>query len=137
MLHHNEATARSLPRPQWNNANVAFLVEVFRLFSDPTRVRVVWSLTGGERSVNDIAAIVGTPASTVSRHLAQLRAAHLVASRRIGTRRLYRLENDYARMLITDALSCSGGYGRSRCRRNRTSRDGECPSSQRRGDRSG
>lgn len=55
MLHHNEATARSLPRPQWNNANVAFLVEVFRLFSDPTRVRVVWSLTGGERSVNDIA----------------------------------------------------------------------------------
>ncbi|GAF48585.1 hypothetical protein RW1_056_00110 [Rhodococcus wratislaviensis NBRC 100605] len=36
-------------------------VDLFALYTDPTRVRVVWALTAGERQVNEIAETVGAP----------------------------------------------------------------------------
>jgi DNA-binding transcriptional ArsR family regulator len=80
------------------------VVEVFRMLADVTRVQLLWSLIDGELSVNDLAESVGKPPPSVSQHLAKLRMARLVRTRREGTQVFYRLENDHVRQLVTDAV---------------------------------
>lgn len=55
-------------------------------------------------SVNDLAEHVGKPAPSVSQHLAKLRMARLVRTRRDGTTIFYTLENDHVGQLVTDAV---------------------------------
>jgi ArsR family transcriptional regulator, zinc-responsive transcriptional repressor len=80
------------------------IVEVFRMLADTTRIQILWALTTGERSVNDLAEHVAKPAPSVSQHLAKLRMARLVRTRREGTQVIYRLENDHVRQLVVDAV---------------------------------
>ena len=74
------------------------------MLADATRVQLLWALIDGELSVNDLAECVGKPAPSVSQHLAKLRMARLVRTRREGTQVFYRLENDHVRQLVTDAV---------------------------------
>ena len=67
------------------------------MLADATRVQVLWSLTQREMSVNELAEHVGKPAPSVSQHLAKLRMARLVRTRRDGTTIFYSLENDHVR----------------------------------------
>src|SRR5512135_3606498 len=80
------------------------VVEVFRMLADATRVQLLWALAGREMSVNDLAERIGKPGPSVSQHLAKLRMARLVRTRREGTQVFYRLENDHVRQLVTDAV---------------------------------
>ena len=80
------------------------VVEVFRMLADATRVQLLWALADREMSVNDLAGRVGKPAASVSQHLAKLRMARLVRTRRDGTQVFYRLDNDHVRQLVTDAV---------------------------------
>lgn len=84
---------------------VELAVEVFAMLADATRVRIVLALREhGELSVNLLADIVDkTPAAT-SQHLAKLRLARIVSSRQQGTSVFYRLENEHASRLVTDAI---------------------------------
>lgn len=83
---------------------VRLVAEVFRMLADPTRVQVLWSLAHREMSVNELAEHVGKPAPSVSQHLAKLRMARLVRTRREGTTIFYSLENDHVCQLVTDAV---------------------------------
>jgi ArsR family transcriptional regulator, zinc-responsive transcriptional repressor len=91
-------------RPPINGEQAALIVEVFRMLADITRVQVLWALVGRELSVNELAEHVGKPAPSVSQHLAKLRMARLVRTRRAGTTIYYSLENDHIRQLVTDAV---------------------------------
>lgn len=84
--------------------SIAFAVEVFRMLADLTRVRLLWALLDQELSVGELAAVVGKPAAGVSQHLAKLRMARLVRTRRDGTTVFYRLENAHIRQLVQDAV---------------------------------
>ncbi|MGZ0152843.1 ArsR/SmtB family transcription factor [Kribbella sp. WER1] len=94
--------------------HVALAVEVFRMLSDPTRVRLLWSMLDGERSVNELAETVGKSPAGVSQHLAKLRLARLVRSRKQGNQVFYRIENSHAAQLVEDAIyhaeHSSGGF---------------------------
>ena len=79
-------------------------VEVFRMLSDSTRVRLLWALIGEELPVNELAERVGKPPPSVSQHLAKLRMARLVRTRREGTQVFYRLENEHVSRLVSDAV---------------------------------
>ena len=83
---------------------VDLVVEVFRMLADPTRIRVLWALTGGELAVNELAEQLGKPAPSVSQHLAKLRMARLVRTRREGTTIFYSLENEHVSQLVADAV---------------------------------
>jgi DNA-binding transcriptional ArsR family regulator len=83
---------------------VRLVVEVFRMLADATRVQVLWSLADREMSVNELAEHVGKPAPSVSQHLAKLRMARLVQTRREGTTIFYSLENNHVRQLVVDAV---------------------------------
>ncbi len=83
---------------------VNLIVEIFRMLADPTRIRALWALTGGELSVTEIAERVDKPAPSVSQHLAKLRMARLVRTRREGTTIFYSLENEHVSQLVADAV---------------------------------
>ena len=84
---------------------VELAVEVFAMLADATRVRIVLALNdAGELSVNHLADIVDKSPAAVSQHLAKLRLARIVAARQDGNRVFYRLENEHASQLVTDAI---------------------------------
>ncbi len=74
------------------------------MLADATRVRLILALRDGERSVNALAEAVDKSPAAVSQHLAKLRLARFVATRQEGTRVFYRLENEHARQLVSDAI---------------------------------
>ena len=75
------------------------------MLSDPTRLQLLWALVRRELSVTELAEAVGKPAPSVSQHLAKLRMARLVRTRRQGTTIHYSLANDRVRQLVIDAVS--------------------------------
>lgn len=83
---------------------VSFAVETFKLLADPTRLRILWALLHGEHSVNNLADHVGATSAAVSQHLAKLRLARLVKTRREGTYVFYLAENAHVRQLVEEAL---------------------------------
>src|SRR5256885_15069880 len=64
---------------------------VGRALADPKRLCVLESLAGGELSVSDLSTTVGCQVPNMSQHLAVLRSAGLVQSRRDGSTADYRL----------------------------------------------
>ena len=74
------------------------------MLSDPTRVRLLWALVDRELSVTELAETVGKPAASVSQHLAKLRMARLVRTRREATTIYYSLDNAHVGQLVTDAV---------------------------------
>lgn len=83
---------------------VEIAVEVFRLLADATRIRIVLALMDGELSVNHLADLVDRPPAAVSQHLAKLRWGKIVRVRQDGNRMFYRLTDEHASRLITEAI---------------------------------
>lgn len=79
-------------------------VEIFRILSDGTRLRILWCLLDRERSVSELADLVGKSPSVASQHLAKLRLAHLVQTRREGVTIYYQLTSDHVRQLVVDGV---------------------------------
>jgi len=88
-----------------SDAQVATAVDTLKLLADPTRLRILWALLHGEHSVGPLAEHVGAPAPSVSQHLAKLRLARLVQTRRDGNRIFYLADDDHVRRLVEEALS--------------------------------
>jgi len=74
------------------------------MLADVTRVQMLWALMDGELSVNDLAQVVDRPSPLMSQHLAKLRLARLVTTRRDGTKVFYKLDNAHVRQLVEDAV---------------------------------
>ena len=55
---------------------------MFKAFSDPLRLRILYLLRGGELCVCDLVDVLRVPQPTASRHLAYLRKAGLITARR-------------------------------------------------------
>lgn len=83
---------------------VELAVEIFAMLADPTRVRIVLALRGGELPVGRLAELVEKAPAAVSQHLAKMRLARMVSTRQEGTRVFYRLENEHAGQLVQDAI---------------------------------
>ena len=80
-------------------------VGMLKLLGDETRLRIIWALLDGEHSVNELAALVGAHPTGVSQHLAKLRLARLVRTRRDGTRIYYVADDAHVRRLVEEVLS--------------------------------
>ena len=74
------------------------------MLADATRVRLLWALLDEELPVNELAHAVRKPPGGVSQHLAKLRMARLVRTRRQGTQVFYRIENSHIRQLVEYAI---------------------------------
>jgi DNA-binding transcriptional ArsR family regulator len=78
--------------------------ESFRMLADPTRLRLLWLLCGGEYDVSGLAGAVGAARPAVSQHLAKLRMTGLVSTRRDGRRAVYTARGGHVRRLLREAL---------------------------------
>lgn len=83
---------------------VELAVEVFSMLADATRVRIILALRDQELSVSHLAEVVEKSPAAVSQHLAKLRLGRIVTTRQDGQRVFYRLENEHARQLVSDAI---------------------------------
>jgi len=79
------------------------VAEIFKLLSDPTRVRILDALSHGERCVCDLASLVGISESAMSHQLRLLRTARLVRARRDGRQAFYSLDDHHVIGLLRDA----------------------------------
>lgn len=80
-------------------------VDTFRMLADPTRLKILWILLQGEANVSALCHHTGASAPAVSQHLAKLRLAGLVSSRREGTYIYYDATSAHVHRLLTEALS--------------------------------
>jgi DNA-binding transcriptional ArsR family regulator len=71
----------------------AHVAELFRAFSDTSRVRILYALISQELNVGAVAEQVGISESAVSHHLRGLRQMRLVQARREGKEVYYRVED--------------------------------------------
>ncbi|SCX16516.1 DNA-binding transcriptional regulator, ArsR family [Lachnospiraceae bacterium YSD2013] len=76
------------------------LADLFKVFSDSTRIRILYVLMDGEKNVSDISEAVDMNQSAVSHQLKTLKASHLVKVRRDGKAMLYSLADDHVETIL-------------------------------------
>ena len=76
------------------------LAELFKVFGDSTRIRILYVLFQSELCVCDLAEVLGMTQSAVSHQLKILKQAKLVTGRREGKSVFYALADDHVRSII-------------------------------------
>ena len=84
------------------------LTELFRIFGDSTRVRILYVLFESEMCVCDIASLLGLTQSAVSHQLRALKNARLVKSRREGKTVFYSLADGHVRTILGQGMEHIG-----------------------------
>ncbi len=82
----------------------AQVAELFRAFSDTSRVRIIAALTAGELNVSALAEAAGISESAVSHHMRGLRQMRLVRARKDGRQVFYCLDDDHVAALFRQGL---------------------------------
>ena len=80
------------------------LAELFKVFGDSTRVRIICALFESEMCVCDIAAVLGMTQSAISHQLRVLKQARLVKYRRDGKTVYYSLSDDHIKTIFDQAF---------------------------------
>ena len=77
------------------------LAEAMRAFGTASRLRLLWAMLAGERTVEELSEATGLAASATSQQLRLLRQGRLVTVRRAGRNAFYRLHDDHVADLLT------------------------------------
>ncbi|MHB1317639.1 MAG: ArsR/SmtB family transcription factor [Anaerolineae bacterium] len=85
--------------------SAAHVAELFRAFSDTSRVRLLSALVERELNVGTLAALIGLSESAVSHHLRGLRQMGLVKTRRDGKEVYYRMDDEHIITLFRQGVS--------------------------------
>lgn len=80
------------------------LAELFKVFGDSTRVKILYALSEAELCVCDIARLLGITQAAVSHQLRVLKASALVRSRREGKVVFYALDDDHVRSILRQGM---------------------------------
>lgn len=97
LLHHHEncdhENIEHIYAGLQKNAQFASAAEIYKNFSDPTRIKIFWLLCHAEECVNNIAALMDMSSPAISHHLRSLSQCGLIVSRRDG-KEVYYKAND-------------------------------------------
>ncbi len=81
------------------------LADLFKVFGDTTRIKILYSLMGQELCVADIAELVGATQSAVSHQLRTLKQARLVKFQRDGKNVIYSLSDDHVYTMLAQGMT--------------------------------
>lgn len=81
------------------------LAELYKIFGDSTRIRILYALFETEMCVNDIAEQLSMSQSAISHQLRILKQAKLIKYRRDGKSLYYSLADDHVRTIIDQGIS--------------------------------
>ena len=94
----------SLRMDNVNEDKLSDLAELFKVFGDTTRIRILYVLFESEMCVCDIAEILNMTQSAISHQLRVLKQARLVRNRREGKQIYYFLADDHVRTIIGQGM---------------------------------
>ena len=77
------------------------LAELFKVFGDSTRIRILYAMFDRELCVSDLADRLQLSQSSVSHQLRILKSSKLVKCRREGKSIFYSLDDDHVRKIIS------------------------------------
>lgn len=80
------------------------IAELFKVFGDPTRVRILYALSASELCVCDIAESLEMTQSAISHQLRILKQMHLVKFRREGKTVFYSLADSHVETILSQGL---------------------------------
>lgn len=101
-IHTNENKVTSTDMP---DIEVLFeLADLFKVFGDSTRIRIMYAISDKEMSVLNIAELLHMEQSTISHQLRILRQNKLVKVRRDGKQIYYTLDDDHVKKIIEMGL---------------------------------
>lgn len=81
------------------------LAELFKVFGDSTRIKILFALFESEMCVCDIAETLGMTQSAISHQLKILKQSRLVSNRREGKSIIYFLADDHVRTIIDQGIN--------------------------------
>lgn len=81
------------------------LADLYKTFSDTTRIKILYALMNEPMCVADIADLVGATQSAISHQLRILKAAHLVKFQREGKNMIYSLADDHVYTIIEQGMN--------------------------------
>lgn len=101
---YNNGILNKLKNEMPTDEMIGNLSEVFKVFGDATRIRILWVLFDKEVCVFDIAEAVGMTQSAVSHQLRILKQARLVKARRNGKNTFYSLDDKHVKRIIEQVM---------------------------------
>ncbi len=81
------------------------LADLFKVFSDTTRIKILFALMNKGMCVADIAEVVGASQSAVSHQLRTLKSSRLVKFQRDGKNVIYSLSDDHVHTMLAQGMS--------------------------------
>ena len=87
------------------NIKIENLANFYKMFSDPTKVKILWVLDISEMCVCDLATITKVTKSAISHTLSSLKEANLVKSRRDGKIVYYSLADSCVKEILEKGVS--------------------------------
>jgi DNA-binding transcriptional ArsR family regulator len=84
--------------------NLYDLAELFKVFGDSTRIKILWALAEAEMCVCDIAALLNMTQSAISHQLRILKQARLVKNRKDGKVVYYSLDDAHVKQIFEQGL---------------------------------
>ena len=96
----NQEAAEKIAKCMPDDEYLYDLSELFRIFGDSTRIKILFALFDAELCVGDIAAILNLSQSSVSHQLRILKDNKLVKFRRDGKSIYYSLDDDHVRSIL-------------------------------------
>ncbi|MDH6575439.1 metalloregulator ArsR/SmtB family transcription factor [Kitasatospora sp. MAP5-34] len=97
--------AHHAQEPDSNNERLEVAAATLALLADRTRLALLQRLGEGEADVTTLTEACQAARPSVSQHLAKLRLAGLVTSRKDGRRAVYALRHGHLRRLVDEALN--------------------------------
>lgn len=80
------------------------LSKLFKVFGDPTRIKILWALNVHELCVLDICKVLGMTKSAVSHQLSTLKETKLVRARREGKEVYYSLDDEHVKEIFETGI---------------------------------
>ena len=103
LLHAHTETVETVSRSTPKQEKLKLISELFKVFGDTTRLKILYALFECELCVCDIALVVGMSSSAVSHQLRVLKQAKLVDYRREGKAVFYSLADQHVRTMLGQA----------------------------------
>lgn len=102
--HDHKKLIASLKEQTPDDETLLLLAELFKIFGDHTRIKILYALLGHEMCVCDIAGLLGMSQSSISHQLRILKQSSLVKFRREGKQVFYSLADEHVMTILSQGF---------------------------------
>lgn len=80
------------------------LADLYKIFSDKTRIKILYYLLGAELCVCDMASLLDMNSPAISHHLRILKQSKLVKSQKVGKEAIYSLADEHVATILKNGM---------------------------------